>query len=182
MSFILLFEKCQRCLGTSYAAQFSRYLFASWLSWFGTAITRYPPVRSESWISFRTSAMSGTCSSTCHIVTTSKETFFDVVTMWHVLEHVPDMAEVLNDIQDSLRTGGYLVIAVPNHESHDANKYRENWAAYDVPRHLWHFSKRSMKLIGGKNGFDLVATHPMKLDAYYVSILSEKYRLGEATL
>lgn len=101
---------------------------------------------------------------------------FDIITLWHVLEHVADLNEKLRQLKKVLQQDGLIFVAVPNHESADAVYYKEHWAGYDVPRHLWHFSKSTMKQILAKNGFRLIEILPMKLDAYYVSLLSEKYR------
>jgi 2-polyprenyl-3-methyl-5-hydroxy-6-metoxy-1,4-benzoquinol methylase len=101
---------------------------------------------------------------------------FDVITLWHVLEHIHDLNEKLVSIKSLLKQDGIIFIAVPNHEAPDAQKYGTNWAGYDVPRHLWHFSKDSMKKLFDKTGLELIGIHPMKLDAYYVSLLSEGYK------
>lgn len=100
----------------------------------------------------------------------------DAVTLWHVLEHVHNPNETLDQIKQRLLKTGTLFIAVPNHESYDAAVYQSNWAAYDVPRHLWHFSKQNMKSLLTKHGFKLADIKAMPLDAYYVSLLSEKHR------
>ncbi len=100
---------------------------------------------------------------------------FDLITLWHVLEHVPHLNEYLNKIKKHLKPTGTLIIAVPNHNSYDARHYREHWAGYDVPRHLYHFSQDTMTLLLKKHQLKLSDTIPMKLDAYYVSLLSEKY-------
>lgn len=102
---------------------------------------------------------------------------FDVVTLWHVLEHVPNLDEVVDQLSNLIKTGGTLIIAVPNFKSYDANYYKEFWAAYDVPRHLWHFSQTSIKKIF-KSEFTHQKTLPMVFDSYYVSLLSEKYKTG----
>lgn len=102
---------------------------------------------------------------------------FDVVTLWHVLEHVPNLDEVVDQLSNLVKTGGTLIIAVPNFKSYDATYYKEFWAAYDVPRHLWHFSQASIKKIF-KSEFSLEKTLPMVFDSYYVSLLSEKYKTG----
>ena len=99
----------------------------------------------------------------------------DVITAWHVIEHIPQLSETIHHLHQSLNKNGTMFIAVPNHESYDAQKYGNHWAAYDVPRHLWHFSKQTMTKLVTERGFDLIATVPMKLDAFYVSLLSEKY-------
>ena len=104
------------------------------------------------------------------------EQSFDVITMWHVLEHVHDLHGYLSQIRKLLKPDGKLVIAVPNVESHDAIYYGTNWAAYDVPRHLYHFSAASMKHLLQRNGLSVLYTQPMWLDAFYISIMSERYR------
>ncbi|WP_254153080.1 class I SAM-dependent methyltransferase [Chryseosolibacter indicus] len=107
---------------------------------------------------------------------------FDTITLWHVLEHIPDLNEVLTQLHQMLDSKGKVFIAVPNRESADAKHYQDNWAAYDVPRHLWHFSKNNIQMLFEKHGFILDDIIPMKLDAYYVSLLSEKYKRGSTTL
>ena len=98
----------------------------------------------------------------------------NAITLWHVLEHIPDFHSTLMDLHGLLQKDGALIIAVPNYLSADATYYKEHWAGFDVPRHLWHFSKQSMKQILEQAGFKLDVVVPMKLDAYYVSLLSEK--------
>lgn len=101
---------------------------------------------------------------------------FDVITLWHVLEHVHDLNEKIIELINHLKDDGIIFIAVPNHESADAKKYKKFWAGYDVPRHLWHFSQSNMKQLLIKHGLHLLKTEPMKLDSYYVSMLSENYK------
>ncbi|MGD1945421.1 MAG: class I SAM-dependent methyltransferase [Croceivirga sp.] len=103
---------------------------------------------------------------------------FDVITLWHVLEHLPELEESLSALCDKLKEGGTLVIAVPNFKSFDANYYKTFWAAYDVPRHLWHFSKTAIEKLFSKQQMQVVKTKPMWFDAFYVSLLSEKYKTG----
>ncbi|HZV68381.1 MAG TPA: class I SAM-dependent methyltransferase [Saprospiraceae bacterium] len=105
-----------------------------------------------------------------------KEDSFDVITLWHVLEHVQDISGYISHFKTLLRKDGVLIIAVPNHTSRDAKQYGMKWAAYDVPRHLWHFSPASMEKLLTTHGFELAQKLPMPLDAFYVSMLSEKYR------
>lgn len=105
-----------------------------------------------------------------------KEEKFDVITLWHVLEHVYDLNEYIKKIKSHLKSQGTLFIAVPNLESYDAQYYKQYWAAYDVPRHLYHFSKNTMKKLLGNHGLKTKEIKPMKWDAYYVSLLSEKYK------
>jgi 2-polyprenyl-3-methyl-5-hydroxy-6-metoxy-1,4-benzoquinol methylase len=107
---------------------------------------------------------------------------FDTITLWHVLEHVPDLNNILQKLASLLNKHGIIFIAVPNHESPDAQKYANHWAGYDVPRHLWHFSKNNMKLLLRKNKLELIDIVPMKLDAFYVSILSEKYKNQKSSI
>lgn len=103
---------------------------------------------------------------------------FDVITMWHVLEHVHDLAFQMQWIKDHLSQEGTLVIAVPNRLSYDANHYKEFWAAYDVPRHLWHFTANDIKRLASNFNMKVSSVRPMKMDSYYVSLLSERYRKG----
>ncbi len=101
---------------------------------------------------------------------------FDVVSMWHVLEHVADLNARMQQLSRIIRKDGLLLIAVPNIESPDAKHYGHLWAGLDLPRHLFHFSKNSMEALLSKHGFQLKQAVPMTFDAYYVSMLSEKYR------
>lgn len=103
---------------------------------------------------------------------------FDIITMWHVLEHVPNLENYIIHLEKLLKPKGRLIIAVPNYKSHDAKFYGRFWAAFDVPRHLWHFSQNSIKLIFLRIGMVVENIIPMKFDAYYVSLLSEKYKNG----
>ncbi len=105
-----------------------------------------------------------------------KDNSFDVITLWHVLEHIHRLKENMLAFQRLLKKEGKLIIAVPNHESYDAKHYREMWAAYDVPRHIWHFAPKQMKQFGEKYGFSLIKTKTMPFDSFYVSMLSEKYK------
>ena len=105
---------------------------------------------------------------------------FEVVTLWHVLEHLPDLEEQIKKLIQLLDKEGTLLIAVPNFKSYDANYYQNFWAAYDVPRHLWHFSQKAIATIFAKHGMQVMATKPMIFDAFYVALLSEKYRSGKS--
>jgi SAM-dependent methyltransferase len=107
---------------------------------------------------------------------------FSAITMWHVLEHVPDLNERIQELKNLLDNNGRLFVAVPNYTSGDANRYGKYWAAYDVPRHLWHFSPKTIRTLFNKHGFVLERTLPMKLDSFYVSMLSEKYKNGSPRL
>jgi|SRR5690606_15323640 len=104
---------------------------------------------------------------------------FDVITMWHVLEHVEDLEFQVRELKRITKPGGYIFVAVPNYKSFDASYYKEYWAAYDVPRHLWHFSKKSIEKLFSENDFVLKRTRPMYFDSFYVSLLSEKYKSGK---
>ncbi|MDT0294676.1 class I SAM-dependent methyltransferase [Mesonia ostreae] len=105
-----------------------------------------------------------------------KNQYFDVITLWHVLEHVPNLEEQIQQLRKLLQPNGVLVIAVPNFESYDAQYYKEYWAAYDVPRHLWHFSKRGITRIFKEHEIELKEVKPLNFDSFYVSLLSEKYK------
>ncbi|WP_375238465.1 class I SAM-dependent methyltransferase [Aurantibacter sp.] len=101
---------------------------------------------------------------------------FDVITLWHVLEHLPNLQEQLKLINTLLKPNGLLVVAVPNYNSFDAKHYKSNWAALDVPRHLWHFNKNSIYKLSKSFGFRLKQIKPMWFDAFYVSLLSEQIK------
>lgn len=101
---------------------------------------------------------------------------FDAITIWHVLEHVPDLNTLLDQLKQKLKKNGTMFIAVPNHQSKDSSIYQNAWAGYDVPRHLWHFTQSSMKHLLSSHNLTLQKTIPMKLDAFYVSMLSEKHK------
>jgi SAM-dependent methyltransferase len=107
---------------------------------------------------------------------------YDVITMWHVLEHVHRLHEYLDRFQELLAEGGVILIAVPNYTSTDATHYQEHWAAYDVPRHLYHFSPKSIDHLMAGHGFGVDTHLPMPFDAFYVSMLSEQYRHGKSKL
>jgi 2-polyprenyl-3-methyl-5-hydroxy-6-metoxy-1,4-benzoquinol methylase len=104
---------------------------------------------------------------------------FDVITLWHVLEHIPDLNQVISELKKYLSKEGRLIIAVPNPESYDATNFQEYWAAYDVPRHLYHFTKDTLSKLVVKHSFCVESIHPMKLDSYYVSILSNQQKFNK---
>lgn len=104
---------------------------------------------------------------------------FDVIALWHVLEHVENLSEYISTLHNLLSDTGRLIIAVPNFKSDDAKHYKEFWAAFDVPRHLWHFSQTAISKLFATVNMDVEKTLPMKFDAYYVSLLSEKYKSGK---
>ena len=105
---------------------------------------------------------------------------FDAITLWHVLEHVHDLSKYIQQLKTLLKEKGKLFIAVPNYMAADATIYREYWAAYDVPRHLYHFSPRSMQTLMEKNGLKVLHYKPMWYDSFYISLLSSKYKTGKA--
>ena len=104
------------------------------------------------------------------------ENQYDMIMMWHVLEHVPDINETVITLEKKLKHNGVLVVAVPNRDSFDSKAYRKHWAAWDVPRHLYHFNHNSLENLMEKKGFSLTSKHPLWLDSYYVSYLSSKYK------
>jgi 2-polyprenyl-3-methyl-5-hydroxy-6-metoxy-1,4-benzoquinol methylase len=107
-----------------------------------------------------------------------KDQQFDVITMWHVLEHVPNIKQEIKELKRILKPKGTLIIAVPNYKSFDAKHYKSFWAGYDVPRHLWHFSKNAIEKLFALENMKLVQTLPLVFDSFYVSLLSEKYKTG----
>ncbi len=100
----------------------------------------------------------------------------DVITLWHVFEHIENQKDMLKLFYNKLKNKGLLIIAVPNYTSYDAKYYKEFWAAYDVPRHLYHFSKNGMERFFNSNSWTLKKIKPLLLDSLYISILSEKYK------
>jgi 2-polyprenyl-3-methyl-5-hydroxy-6-metoxy-1,4-benzoquinol methylase len=104
---------------------------------------------------------------------------FDVITLWHVLEHVHPLHDRLEKIVEIMKPDGTLIIAVPNCDSWDAHYYGKYWAAYDLPRHLYHFSQETMKTLAQKHTLKIDRIIAMKLDAFYISLLSEKYVNGK---
>lgn len=104
---------------------------------------------------------------------------FDVITMWHVLEHVPNLEIQIKELKRLVKPNGTIIIAVPNYKSYDANYYGKFWAAFDVPIHFWHFSKKAIQLLFEKENLKLEKVLPMKFDSFYVSLLSEKYKNGK---
>jgi 2-polyprenyl-3-methyl-5-hydroxy-6-metoxy-1,4-benzoquinol methylase len=103
---------------------------------------------------------------------------FDAITLWHVLEHVHDLHNYVEQLKLLLKKNGKIFIAVPNYQSLDANIYRLKWAAYDVPRHLYHFTPKAIKVLMQQHGLKVVARKPMWFDSFYISLLSSKYRNG----
>jgi len=104
---------------------------------------------------------------------------YDVITLWHVLEHIHALEETMTWMRDHTQPDGHLIIAVPNHKSWDAQHYQNQWAAFDVPRHLYHFSPDRLKALLEKHRFQLLSQRPMLFDAFYVNLLSTKYRDGK---
>lgn len=104
---------------------------------------------------------------------------FDVITMWHVLEHVPDLENQIRELKRLIKSNGTIIIAVPNFKSYDAKHYKEFWAAFDIPIHLWHFSKTAIQKLFAVQNLELQKVLPMKFDSFYVSLLSEKYKTGK---
>ena len=107
-----------------------------------------------------------------------KDGKFDSISMWHVLEHVPNLTTTITDLKRIINKNGKVIIAVPNYKSWDSSYYCEFWAAWDVPIHLWHFSKETIELLFNKNGLKLIKTKPMLFDSFYVSLLSEEFKTG----
>ncbi|MTI41041.1 class I SAM-dependent methyltransferase [Fulvivirga lutimaris] len=109
-----------------------------------------------------------------------KDVKYNVITLWHVLEHISDLKHTLNLLVAKLADNGKLIVAVPNPDSYDAKVYESYWAAYDVPRHLYHFTQKSLAQLLESMSLKIDYTLPMKFDAFYVSLLSEKYKRGRS--
>ncbi|MBM3929858.1 MAG: class I SAM-dependent methyltransferase [Sphingomonadales bacterium] len=104
---------------------------------------------------------------------------YDAVTLWHVLEHVHPLDERIRQFTSLVKKGGYLFIALPNAEAKDAAHYREFWAAWDVPRHLYHFRGKVLRNRIEQAGFACVSEKSLPFDPFYIAMLSEKYRSGK---
>ena len=104
---------------------------------------------------------------------------FDVITLWHVLEHIHDLNGVIPQLQNLLSAEGTLIIAVPNSNSYDAQYFNQYWAAYDVPRHLYHFTPPTIESLFKKHKFRLIGKRPLLFDAYYIAMLSTQYKTGK---
>lgn len=111
-----------------------------------------------------------------------KQASFQMITLWHVLEHVHDLHGYMKIFNQSLTPNGKLVIAVPNYTSFDAAFYQQFWAAYDVPRHLYHFSPESMAALAAQHHFKIQQYCSMPFDSFYVALLSEQYKSGKTSL
>jgi len=107
------------------------------------------------------------------------ENTFDVITLWHVLEHIPDLEKQLLELKRLCKPNGHIIVALPNYKSYDAKYYKEFWAGFDVPRHVWHFSKKATEKLFSEKRMTLEKIYPMCFDSFYVSLLSEKYKNGK---
>jgi 2-polyprenyl-3-methyl-5-hydroxy-6-metoxy-1,4-benzoquinol methylase len=106
------------------------------------------------------------------------DTEFNIITLWHVLEHIHDLKEAIKLLKKRLKKNGYLILALPNNQSWDAQQYGEHWAGYDVPRHLYHFNPETVKKLAELHEMKIKRIVPQKMDAFYISLLSEKYMNG----
>ncbi|RYZ31143.1 MAG: class I SAM-dependent methyltransferase [Chitinophagaceae bacterium] len=106
---------------------------------------------------------------------------YDAITLWHVLEHVHQLHSYVEHLKNLLADKGKIFIAVPNYTSLDAAAYRNYWAAYDVPRHLYHFTPKAIENLVGQHGLKLTAKKPMWFDSFYISLLSSKYHKGSTS-
>jgi len=107
---------------------------------------------------------------------------FDIITLWHVLEHVPHPDELIEKLKKRLLPGGIIVIAVPNFKAYDSQYYQNFWASYDVPRHLWHFSSKAIQNLFKQHKMDVIGQKPLYFDSFYISLWSEQYKTGKKRL
>ncbi|MDP2040903.1 MAG: class I SAM-dependent methyltransferase [Algoriphagus sp.] len=112
----------------------------------------------------------------------NKNSDYDIITLFHVLEHIHELRKTLKKIITHLKSDGYLIIAVPNADSWDGKKYGKYWAGWDVPRHLYHFNSKSIEAIQTEFNLELKEVKPMKFDSFYVSLLSEGYLQKDSSL
>jgi 2-polyprenyl-3-methyl-5-hydroxy-6-metoxy-1,4-benzoquinol methylase len=80
---------------------------------------------------------------------------FDVISLWHVFEHLVEPGRVLDRLFGLLKPGGWLFIAAPNIDSLQAHLFRQYWFAFDVPRHVFHFSPSSLRRLLARSGFQV---------------------------
>jgi len=111
-------------------------------------------------------------------ISTIDDASLDCITLWHVLEHVYPINDRISSFHSKLNADGTLIVALPNMNSFDAKRYGPFWAAYDVPRHIYHFTPETIKALMVAHGFRHVKTKPMLFDSFYISMLSEKYKHG----
>lgn len=126
-----------------------------------------------------------TSSKGIHVYSSIKEAepeSYDAVCLWHALEHIPDLSSFFISLNKFTKIGGFVFVAVPNFKSFDASYYKKYWAAYDVPRHIHHFSQQAITTIFKEHNYQLLQTKGLPLDAYYVSLLSEKYKGSNSIL
>lgn len=107
-----------------------------------------------------------------------KDETFDLISMWHVLEHVYELDEYFSFFQQQLSPTGKLLLALPNHLSYDAEVFQEHWAAYDVPRHIYHFNPKTLEILAHKHGFKLIKSKGQIFDSFYIALLSNQYKYG----
>ena len=107
-------------------------------------------------------------------------TTYEVITLWHVLEHLPNLEQTMNQLKSLLAPGGVLMLAVPNFEAYEASVFKEHWAAYDVPRHLYHFNRKAVERLANNHGLKIARIYPMKLDSFYISLLSNKNKTNSS--
>ncbi len=107
---------------------------------------------------------------------TNEEDAFHLITLWHVLEHIPDVKDKLQLFYDSLKKDGLIIVAVPEYKSYDALRYKEYWAAWDVPRHVYHFEEKTIKMLFESKKFKYIKKYPLVFDAFYIALLSEKIK------
>lgn len=126
----------------------------------------------------RTAAMNRLKTNVVETIQEVGEKPYDIITMWHVLEHVPNLQETIQELKSRLKTGGILLLALPNSDSLDAEHFKQYWAAYDIPRHLSHFTPSTINRLVSQAGFTLSATKPMYFDSFYIGMLSTRHRDG----
>ena len=106
-----------------------------------------------------------------------KSGFYDVISMFHSLEHIYDLDDAFSLISRSLIEKGVLIVSVPNYNAAERPWFKSKWIAYDVPRHVHHFTIESIKKILDKYGFEIIDYRPMYIDTIYNIIMSYNSRL-----
>ena len=104
------------------------------------------------------------------------DTDYDIISLWHVFEHVYSYDAYFELFSKSLNNNGYLILALPNCDSQDARMNKSYWGAYDTPRHIWHFTSKTIELFAMGRGFKMIKKHRMPLDPFFNVMVSDSYK------
>jgi 2-polyprenyl-3-methyl-5-hydroxy-6-metoxy-1,4-benzoquinol methylase len=103
---------------------------------------------------------------------------FDIITMWHVFEHVYSFNEYFDILHKSLKENGHVFVALPNPNCFEAKHYKNYWNGFDTPRHLWHFTPKTFKQFAEGHGFEMISMKRLPLDPFFNAMVSSSYKSG----